>query len=83
MLKIIFIFRIWTPNLHPCVFGMWWLDLLSKAQRPPDILWYGTYYSIVRVLPTVQVAANETYIPFAILCLERRENAFFVEKVVT
>ena len=34
------------------------------------MVWY-TYYSIVRVLPTVQVAANETYIPFAILCLER------------
>ena len=73
---VLFYISVLCPIL-PCCFlfkvffvQVFFFHVFYNRQIIYTMVWY-TYYSIVRVLPTVQVAANETYIPFAILCLER------------
>ena len=58
-------------TLHPCMFGMCWLDLLSKAQRPTSryILWYGIHIILLFVcfpLCKLQQTKHISLLPFCV-----------------
>ena len=67
---LLFVNHLSDRYLHPCVFGMWWwLDLLSKALRPPDILWYMVHIILLFVcfpLCKLQQTKHISLLPFCV-----------------